>query len=67
THISASTVFEVLARFKASSLSWPLPADISHDTLEKLIFPPKDSKHPVKAHCAITGVMAGRIQSAGWR
>ena len=37
-HISASTVFEVLARFKASSLSWPLPADISHDTLEKLIF-----------------------------
>ncbi|MXF13495.1 hypothetical protein APX81_04530 [Escherichia coli] len=21
-------------------------------------------KHPVKAHCAITGVMAGRIQSA---
>ncbi|MBN6398518.1 IS66 family insertion sequence element accessory protein TnpB, partial [Escherichia coli] len=30
-HISASTVFEVLARFKASSLSWPLPADISHD------------------------------------
>ncbi len=42
-HISASTVFEVLARFKASSLSWPLPADISHDTLEKLIFPPKDT------------------------
>ncbi|SQS28654.1 N-terminal part of molybdate metabolism regulator MolR-like protein [Escherichia coli] len=24
----------------------------------------KNSKHPVKAHCAITGVMAGRIQSA---
>lgn len=42
-HISASTVFEVLARFKASSLSWPLPADISHDTLEKLIYPPKDT------------------------
>lgn len=42
-HISASTVFEVLARFKASSLSWPLPADISHDTLEKLIFPPQDT------------------------
>lgn len=41
--ISASTVFEVLARFNASSLSWPLPADISHDTLEKLIFPPKDT------------------------
>lgn len=42
-HISASTVFEVLVRFKASSLSWPLPADISHETLEKLIFPPKDT------------------------
>lgn len=42
-HISASTVFEVLARFKASSLPWPLPADISHDVLEKLIFPPKDT------------------------
>ncbi|EOC2790217.1 IS21 family transposase, partial [Escherichia coli] len=42
-HISASTVFEVLARFKASSLSWPLPADISHDMLEKLIYPPKDT------------------------
>lgn len=42
-HISASTVFEVLTRFKASSLSWPLPADISHDMLEKLIFPPKDT------------------------
>ncbi|EHC0068106.1 IS21 family transposase, partial [Escherichia coli] len=42
-HISASTVFEILARFKGTSLSWSLPADISHDTLEKLIFPPKDT------------------------
>ena len=32
-----------LARFKGTSLSWSLPADISHDTLEKLIFPPKDT------------------------
>ncbi|MBC0234889.1 hypothetical protein [Escherichia coli] len=24
-------------------------------------------KHPVNSHGAITGVMAGRIQSAGWR
>lgn len=39
--ISASTVFEVLARFKATSLSWPLPAGMSHDALEKLIFPAK--------------------------
>ncbi len=39
--ISASTVFEVLARFKATSLPWPLPEAISHDGLEKLIFPAK--------------------------
>lgn len=39
--ISASTVFEVLARFKATSLPLPLPEAISHDGLEKLIFPTK--------------------------
>jgi len=39
--ISASTVFEVLARFKATSLPWPLSEAISHDGLEKLIFPAK--------------------------
>ena len=42
--ISASTVFEVLARFKATSLSWPLPAGMSHDALEKLIFPAKGTQ-----------------------
>lgn len=41
--ISASTVFEVLSRFKANSLSWPLPMGMSHDALEKLIFPSKGS------------------------
>lgn len=39
--ISASTVFEVLARFKATSLPWPLPDEMSHDALEKRIFPVK--------------------------
>jgi hypothetical protein len=39
--ISASTVFEVLARFKATSLPWPLPETMSHDVLEKCIFPAK--------------------------
>jgi hypothetical protein len=39
--ISASTVFEVLARFKATSLPWPLLDTMSHDALEKLIFPAK--------------------------
>ncbi|EEU7751517.1 IS21 family transposase [Salmonella enterica] len=41
--ISSSTVFEVLSRFKANSLSWPLPTGMSHDALEKLIFPSKGS------------------------
>lgn len=41
--ISASTVFDVLARFKTTSLSWPLPAGVSHDALEKRIFPVKGS------------------------
>lgn len=39
--ISASTIFEVLTRFKATSLPWPLPEAISHDGLEKAIFPNK--------------------------
>ncbi len=41
--ISSSTVFEVIARFKATSLPWPLPEAISHDALEKLIFPAKST------------------------
>lgn len=38
--ISASTVFEIIARFKATSLPWPLSDTVSHDDLEKRIFPP---------------------------
>ncbi|OCD36822.1 hypothetical protein AWZ86_24365, partial [Shigella sonnei] len=45
-HISASTVFEVLARFKASSLSVPLPAVISHVPSYKLFFPPNNPLGP---------------------
>lgn len=41
--ISASTVFEVLSRFKATSLPWPLPEAISHAALEKRIFPAKSA------------------------
>ncbi|EOV0286662.1 IS21 family transposase, partial [Salmonella enterica] len=44
--ISASTVFEVIARFKATSLPWPLPDTVSHDDLEKRIFPPKGMSQP---------------------
>jgi transposase len=32
---------EVLARFKAPSLPWPIPDEMSHDVLEKLILPVK--------------------------
>lgn len=42
-NISPSTVFEVISRFKASSLAWPLPETVTPDTLEMLIFPPKDA------------------------
>lgn len=41
--ISASTVFEVLSRFKTTSLPWPLPEAISHSALEKRIFPAKSA------------------------
>ncbi|HBC0336880.1 TPA: IS21 family transposase, partial [Salmonella enterica subsp. enterica serovar Napoli] len=44
--ISASTVFEVIARFKATSLPWPLPDTVSNDDLEKRIFPPKGMSQP---------------------
>jgi transposase len=43
--ISPSTVYEVLSRFKAISLSWPLPESVTPDTLEKLIFPVKNTPH----------------------
>lgn len=39
--ISSSTVFEILSRFKATSLPWPLPDGMSHEKLEKLLFPGK--------------------------
>ncbi len=39
--ISASTVFEVLARFKATSLPRLLPDAMSHDAQEKRLFPAK--------------------------
>lgn len=40
-NISPSTVFEVLARFKASSTPWPLPETLTPETIESLIFPEK--------------------------
>ena len=40
-NISSSTVFEVLARFKASSTPWPLPEALTPEAIESLIFPEK--------------------------
>lgn len=37
--VSPSTVYEVLSRFKAASLSWPLPDTLSPEQLEKMLFP----------------------------
>lgn len=42
-NISSSTVFEVISRFKATVLTWPLPESMTPDAFEKLIFPPKDA------------------------
>lgn len=44
-NINPSTVFEVLSRFNATLLAWPLPESVTPDALEKLIFPPKDASH----------------------
>ncbi|HBP8061103.1 TPA: hypothetical protein L6K65_004319 [Escherichia coli] len=40
-NISPSTVFEVLARFKASSTPRPLPETLTPEAIESLIFPEK--------------------------
>lgn len=40
-NISTSTVFEVLARFKASSTLWSLPEALTPEALESLNFPEK--------------------------
>lgn len=42
-NISASTVFEVLTRFRTTALPWPLPETISRDALEKRLFPAKSA------------------------
>lgn len=44
--ISASTVFEVITRFRTTALPWPLPEALSHDALEKRIFPAKCASAP---------------------
>lgn len=37
--VSPSTVYEVLSRFTAASLSWPLPDALLPEKLEKMLFP----------------------------
>ena len=38
--VARSTVAEYLYRSEAAGLSWPLPADLSDERLERLLFPP---------------------------
>ena len=47
--VSQSTVHEYLARFAASGLSWPLPAEIGDAELEARLFPPAATQKPPSA------------------
>ena len=38
-HIGATTVQEMLVRFRAHGLTWPLPAELSDTELEHLLYP----------------------------
>ena len=38
--VGATTVREYLARAKQAALSWPLPAELDDETLERRLFPP---------------------------
>jgi hypothetical protein len=39
--IGRTTVAAYLSRAKAAGLSWPLPEDLDHRTLEERLFPPQ--------------------------
>lgn len=38
-HIGATTVQEMLVRFREHGLTWPLPAELSDTELEQLLYP----------------------------
>ena len=42
--ISHLTVEEYLKRFIKSGLSWPLPEDLDDNDVQRILFPPKQSK-----------------------
>ncbi|MCP4253730.1 MAG: IS21 family transposase [Candidatus Scalindua sp.] len=43
-NISKGSVVNTLKRFEESSLSWPLPNDLSDSQLEQILYPPSSSK-----------------------
>lgn len=48
--VARSTVGDHLDRFREAGLSWPLPAELSDEALERLLFPPPppaDAERPV--------------------
>ena len=49
TNMGQSTVGDCLLRYKATELSWPLPAELSDSELEVLFYPPFSHKNLTKA------------------
>jgi len=49
TNMGQSTIGDCLLRYKATELSWPLPADLSDSELEVLFDPPFRQKSLTKA------------------
>ncbi|RIV22774.1 IS21 family transposase [Alicyclobacillaceae bacterium I2511] len=47
--ISHTAVDELLYRFQASGLSWPLPSDLEDATLEQLLYPPTTPSQELRA------------------
>ena len=41
--VSRSTVADYLLRFQAAGLCWPLPMELNESSLDRLLFPPRDS------------------------
>lgn len=41
-NIGCGTLSDVVTRFRASQLAWPLPEDITESQLEALLYPERD-------------------------
>lgn len=60
--LARSTVADYLGRARAAGLSWPLPAEVDEDRLERLLFPerPKDLTRPPLDMAYIRNELRGR-------